>query len=81
MLLGAIRIGTGRQVRRGKGRDGQGLAAIPMSPRGMPHYAFFPEETVIQHGIGSQGIIYLNPADAPRKQGLAKAATPPVAMR
>lgn len=36
---------------------------------GMPHYAFFPEETVIQlHGIGPQGIIYLNPADDPRKQ-------------
>ena len=36
---------------------------------GMPHYAFFPEETVLQlHGMGPQGIIYLNPADDPRKQ-------------
>lgn len=36
---------------------------------GLPHYAFFPEETVIQlHGIGPQSVLYLNPADDPRKQ-------------
>ena len=37
--------------------------------KGMTHYAFFPEETVIQlHGIGPQGITYVNPADDPRKK-------------
>ena len=37
--------------------------------KGMTHYAFFPEETVIQlHGIGPQGITYVNLADDPRKK-------------
>ncbi|MES2195226.1 MAG: cupin domain-containing protein [Pseudomonadota bacterium] len=37
--------------------------------KGMIHYAFFPEETVIQlHGMGPRGITYVNPADDPRKQ-------------
>ena len=36
--------------------------------KGMQHYAWFPEDTVIQlHGIGPQGITYVNPADDPRK--------------
>jgi hypothetical protein len=34
----------------------------------MPHYASFPEPTVIQvHGVGPTGINYINPADDPRK--------------
>src|SRR4051794_5541883 len=38
-------------------------------PKGMVHYAVFPEETVIQvHGQGPQGLTYANPADDPRKQ-------------
>jgi len=38
-------------------------------PKGMVHYAVFPEETIIQiHGQGPQGITYVNPADDPRKQ-------------
>jgi hypothetical protein len=42
---------------------------IATSAKGMTHYAFFPEETVIQlHGIGPQGITYVNPADDPRKK-------------
>jgi hypothetical protein len=37
--------------------------------KGMSHYAWFPEETVIQlHGQGPQGITYVNPNDDPRKQ-------------
>jgi hypothetical protein len=35
--------------------------------KGMPHYAAFPEPTVIQvHGVGPTGINYINPADDPR---------------
>jgi hypothetical protein len=34
----------------------------------MPQYAMASEETVIQqHGIGPQSIVYVNPADDPRK--------------
>jgi len=35
----------------------------------MAHFAWFPEETIIQiHGLGPAGITYINPADDPRKQ-------------
>jgi quercetin dioxygenase-like cupin family protein len=37
-------------------------------PKGMQHSAMFAEETIVQfHGIGPQNIIYVNPADDPRK--------------
>jgi len=43
--------------------------AFVKMPRGMVHYALFPEATIIQvHGQGPQGITYANPADDPRKQ-------------
>ena len=39
------------------------------APKGMVHYAWFPEETIIQiHGLGPSGITYVNPADDPRKK-------------
>ena len=38
-------------------------------PQGMSHYAWFTEDTVVQlHGMGPQGITYMNPADNPRKK-------------
>lgn len=37
--------------------------------RGMTHYAYFPEETVIQlHDTGPQGITYVNPAATRRRR-------------
>jgi hypothetical protein len=37
--------------------------------KGMPHYAWFTEETVLQlHGTGPQGVTYVDPADDPRKK-------------
>ena len=37
-------------------------------PKGMPHYAWFTEETIIQsNGVGKTGITYVNPADDLRK--------------
>ena len=37
-------------------------------PKGMQHSAWFSEESIVQiHGMGPQGIIYVNPADDPRK--------------
>jgi hypothetical protein len=37
--------------------------------KGMPHFAFTTEETIIQvHGFGPQGITYVNPADDPCKK-------------
>ena len=37
--------------------------------KGMTHYAWFTEDTVLQlHGMGPQGITYVNPTDDPRKK-------------
>jgi quercetin dioxygenase-like cupin family protein len=68
VLSGTFHIGAGDNYDEAKGETIR-AGGYSYVARGMPHYASFPEETVIQlHGIGPQGIIYLNPADDPRKQ-------------
>jgi len=42
--------------------------AFVKASKGMTHFVFFPEETILQvHGMGPQGINYVNAADDPRK--------------
>ena len=42
--------------------------AFVKASKGMTHFVFAPEETIIQiHGMGPQGISYVNAADDPRK--------------
>jgi quercetin dioxygenase-like cupin family protein len=53
--------------------DSKGEALKPggyaQAPKGVKHYGWASEETIIQlHGIGPQGIDYVNPADDPRKK-------------
>ena len=37
--------------------------------KGMTHYAWFTEESVLQlHGVGPQGVTYVDPSDDPRKK-------------
>ncbi len=68
VLSGAFHIAAGDNFDEVKG-EAIRAGGYSYVARGMPHYAFFPEETVIQlHGIGPQGITYLNTADDPRKQ-------------
>jgi len=44
------------------------IGAFVKASKGMTHFVFFPEETILQvHGIGPQGITYVNAADDPRK--------------
>ena len=68
VLSGTFHIGTGDKLDEKKGqaiRPG-GYAYVA---KGMNHYAWFSEDTVIQlHGMGPQGITYVNPADDPRKK-------------
>ncbi|HEX2114716.1 MAG TPA: cupin domain-containing protein [Alphaproteobacteria bacterium] len=67
VLSGAFGIGTGPNFDEKKGEliKAGGYSFVA---KGMQHYAWFPEETVIQlHGMGPQGITYVNPADDPRK--------------
>lgn len=68
VLSGSFNIGTGETLDESKGaRIKPGGYSFVM--KGMPHYAWFTEDTVIQlHGIGPQGVTYVNPADDPRKQ-------------
>jgi hypothetical protein len=48
--------------------DAVKAGGFALAQKGMQHYAWFAEDTIIQiHGMGPQGIIYVNPADDPRK--------------
>lgn len=68
VLTGAFTIGTGDTFDETKGETLK-PGGYSFVMKGMTHYAWFPEETVIQlHGMGPQGITYVNPADDPRKQ-------------
>lgn len=68
VLSGTFNIGTGDRLDEKKGQAirAGGYAYVA---KGMQHYAWFTEDTVIQlHGMGPQGITYVNPADDPRKK-------------
>ncbi|MBC7799372.1 MAG: cupin domain-containing protein [Gemmatimonadaceae bacterium] len=68
VLSGAFNIGTGDRLDEKKGElvKAGGYSYVM---KGMTHYAWFTEDTVIQlHGMGPQGITYVNAADDPRKQ-------------
>lgn len=68
VLSGSFNIGTGDVLDEKKGELVK-AGGYSFVAKGMRHYAWFTEETVIQlHGIGPQGITYVNPADDPRKQ-------------
>jgi quercetin dioxygenase-like cupin family protein len=67
VLSGSFNIGTGEKLDEAKGtRIKPGGYSFVM--KGMTHYAWFTEETVLQlHGMGPQGITYVDPKDDPRK--------------
>ena len=69
VLQGTFRVGMGDKF------DAAALGDLPagtfaaLAP-GVRHFATAKGETVIQlHGIGPWSLTYVNPADAPRKQG------------
>ena len=68
VLSGKFHIGTGDRLDESKGQA-IGVGGYAYVAKGMQHYAWFSEDTVIQlHGMGPQGITYVNPADDPREQ-------------
>lgn len=68
VLSGSFNIGTGDKLDEKKGQHVK-AAGYSHVPKGMSHYAWFTEDTVLQlHGMGPQGITYVNPADDPRKK-------------
>ena len=68
VLSGSFNIGTGEKADQAKGTlvKAGGYSYVA---KGMAHYAWFTEDTVLQlHGMGPQGVTYVNPADDPRKK-------------
>jgi quercetin dioxygenase-like cupin family protein len=67
VISGNFHIGMGAKLDETKG-DSLKAGGFTIAPKGMQHYAWFTEETVIQiHGVGPFAITYVNPADDPRK--------------
>jgi quercetin dioxygenase-like cupin family protein len=67
VISGTFNIGTGSTLDEKNGKALKAGGFLHM-PKGMQHFAWFTEETIIQvHGTGPQGITYVNPADDPRK--------------
>jgi quercetin dioxygenase-like cupin family protein len=67
VISGTFHIGMGDKLDEKKG-DTLKAGGFSLQPKGMAHYAWFTEDTVIQvHGMGPGGITYVNPSDDPRK--------------
>lgn len=67
VLSGALHIGMGDKLDPANGEVVAPGGFVHM-PKGMHHYAWFTQETVLQSaGVGPFGITYINPADDPRK--------------
>jgi quercetin dioxygenase-like cupin family protein len=67
VLSGTMYLGMGDKFdpARGEGLNAGGYLHLP---KGMHHYEWSNEDTVIQlSGVGPVGMTYLNPADDPRK--------------
>jgi len=67
VISGTFHIGMGSKLDETKGEmlKPGGFAHMPT---GMQHYAWTSQDTIVQlHGIGPSGVIYVNPADDPRK--------------
>jgi quercetin dioxygenase-like cupin family protein len=68
VLAGGFAISSGETLNRA------GVKALPPGsfvhlPAGMPHYAWAEGETIVQiNGVGPFDVVYINPADDPRKK-------------
>jgi len=68
VISGTFNIAMGEKFDDSKGPNLK-AGGFAKAPKGMAHFAWFPEDSVIQiHGLGPSGITYINPADDPRKQ-------------
>jgi quercetin dioxygenase-like cupin family protein len=67
VISGTFRIGMGEKFDEATGTALK-AGGFAKAPKGMAHYAWFTEPTVVQvHGVGPTAISYINPADDPRK--------------
>jgi len=66
VLIGIFHIAMGATLDKSKG-DAVGPGGFFRAEKGMQHYGWTTEPTVIQvHGMGPFAITYVNPADDPR---------------
>jgi quercetin dioxygenase-like cupin family protein len=68
VISGSFNIGMGDKLDQSTSQNVKagGFAHVP---KGMPHYAWFGEDTVVQiHGQGPAALNYINPADDPRNK-------------
>lgn len=67
ILSGTAHVGMGDKLDEKKGEELKAGGYLHM-PKGMHHYAWFTQETILQNnGIGPTGITYVNEKDDPRK--------------
>jgi uncharacterized RmlC-like cupin family protein len=68
IISGTFHYGFGDKFDESKGQAVK-AGGFVIAPKGVQHFAWASEETVIQlHGVGPGGITYVNPADDPRKK-------------
>lgn len=68
VISGAVNVGAGEKLDRAAGKE-LSVASFVNLPAGMAHYAWVKGETVLQvSATGPFDVIYVNPADDPRKQ-------------
>jgi len=66
VISGTFYIGFGDKFDESKGQAVK-AGGFVQAPKGVQHFAWVTEETVIQlHGVGPGGITYVNSADDPR---------------
>jgi len=67
VLSGTFNVGMGGKLDETKGTALK-AGGFFTAAKGMQHYAWFTEDSVIQlHGMGPATLVYVNPADDPRK--------------
>jgi quercetin dioxygenase-like cupin family protein len=67
VISGSFNIGMGDKLDQAKSQAVK-VGGYAHVPKGMQHFAWFGEDSVIQvHGMGPSAINYVNPADDPRK--------------
>ncbi len=68
VLSGTFHMGAGDQLDPSK-TMALSAGGFAIMPPGTPHFAWTSEETIVQiHSVGPWGVIYVNPADDPRRQ-------------
>jgi anti-sigma factor ChrR (cupin superfamily) len=68
VISGTFHIAMGDKFDEAKG-SALKAGGFTVIPKGMAHYAWASEETIIQlHSLGPSGFTYVNPVDDPRKK-------------